>query len=499
MHQRPVPGSRPRYRGAFVLWLTLAALPVAGQMMGPLTGQSLFFNQASNPHGNSLAANAGLLYNSNVSYTANGTSATLALVGLSGNITHQGPRLDYHLTSDIAVVKYLNGAFPTEPSGYLDAGAELQIVPGFFSWIVQNTYSEVQINPYVPVTTNNIEHINNFSTGPRFTLRPTLRTSVTLEGTYSYVSGSAPAEFVNFDSQRYRGSLEAERAFSSTSSLYVLGSYEKVDFKDQVDNNNFSLGEAAAGYRLSDSRTALDISGGYSKIRVEDVLVPVHSIIGVVEERETQTFGGATWNFNLSRLITPSQRVALFGGQQYTDAATALRASFNQPGSGIAPTQLAAGGPFQYRTFGASWRFEALRTTLDVSVLASRSRFLVISPLTPDSNSKLANVALARQLGPVLTWDIGASYQRWNSIGAQVPINGQASWNMFTAFTNLQWRVGERLGLRFLYARTSQLGVGSNQVGIIASYDLISVARQASAELPQLLPTSPASLQSPQP
>jgi len=467
--------------------------------MGPLTGQSLFFNQASNAQANSLAVNAGLLYMSNATYTANATNATLALVGLSGNITYQGPRLDYHLLSDISVVKYLNGTFPTEPSGYLDAGAQLQIVPGFFSWIVQNTYSEVQINPYVPVTTNNLQHINNFSTGPRFTLRPTLRTSVTLEGTYSYVSGSAPAGFVNFDSQRYRGSLEAERAFSSSSSLYVRGSYEKVDFKDQVDNNNFSLGEAVAGYRLSGARTGLDFSAGYSEVRVEDVLVPVHSIIGVVEERETQTFGGPIWNFNLSRLITPSQRVALFAAQQYTDVAAALRASFNQPGSGIAPTQLAAGGPFQARTFGAGWHFEALRTRLDVSVAAYRTRYLVISPLTPDSNSKLANVALARQLSPVLTWDIGASYQRWNNIGGQVPINGQASWNTFTVLTGLQWRVGERLGLRFLYAHTSQLGVGSNQVGIIASYDLISVARQASGELPQLLPTSPASMQSPQP
>jgi len=466
--------------------------------MGPLTGQSLFFNQASNAQANSLAVNAGLLYTSNATYTANATNATLALVGLSGNITYQGPRLDYHLLSDISVAKYLNGTFPTEPSGSLDAGAQLQIVPGFFSWIVQNTYSQVLINPYVPVTTNNLENINNFSTGPRFTLRPTLRTSVTLEGTYSYVSGSAPAGFVNIDSQRYRGSLKAERAFSSTSSLYVRGSYEKVDFKDQVDNNNFSLGEAVAGYSLSDARTALDISGGYSKVRVEDVLVPVHSIIGVVEERETQTSGGLTWNFNLSRLITPSQRVALFGGQQYTDAATALRASFNQPGSGIAPTQLAAGGPFQGRTFGAGWHFEALRTRLDVSVASSRTRYLVISPLTPNTNAKFANVALARQLSPVLTWDIGATYQRWNNIGGQAPINGQASWNMFTAFTSLQWRVGERLGLRFFYQRSSQFGVGSNQVGIMASYDLISGARQAIAELPQLLPTSPSSMRSPQ-
>ena len=47
MNMRPGPGSRPRCRGAFALALTLMALPAAAQV-GPLTPQSLFFQQASN-------------------------------------------------------------------------------------------------------------------------------------------------------------------------------------------------------------------------------------------------------------------------------------------------------------------------------------------------------------------------------------------------------------------------------------------------------------------
>src|SRR5438874_1177575 len=60
------------------LVLALAPLPAAAQI-GPLTNQSLFFDQASNPHGgNYLAADAGLIYTDNVSRAANGSGDTLA-------------------------------------------------------------------------------------------------------------------------------------------------------------------------------------------------------------------------------------------------------------------------------------------------------------------------------------------------------------------------------------------------------------------------------------
>jgi len=505
MNQRPLPGSRPRYRGAFNLWLTLAALPAAAQI-APLTPQTLFFNQGSRSYTDSLAANAGLLYTNNATYTSGGAGATLALVGLSGDTARQGSRLDYHLDADIAVAKYLNGAFPTQLTGYLDGMAALKIVPGFFSWIVRDTYTQVQINPYAAVTPDNVVNLNYITTGPRFTMRPTLRTSVTLEGLYSYLSSNSPsAQFIDLDSHRYGGNLRIDRAFTHASSLYLKGSYEKVDFKDQVHNNNFSIGEAVAGFRLSSPRTSLDLSGGYSKVRVENLAVPVQSIIGIEQQRETRTFGGATWRVNLSRVITPSERISLFAGQQFTDVAAAAGLSFDQAVPIYAPVQIAAGAPFQARSFGADWRLEGLRSTLDVSVGAFQTRYVVNSSYlvdatlfqTPNTNSRVVSAMFARQLSPVLTWNIGASFQHWTNIavpGQPVPA-GPSSLNTSTALTSLSWRVGERLGLRFILLHTSQIGVGATQVGVIAFYALTSSAKQALTQTPGLGPTSPVSMQ----
>jgi hypothetical protein len=493
MSMRPAPGSRPRYRGAFGILLALAALPAAAQV-GPLTSQSLFFNQASNANiGNYLAANGGVLYTSNAQYTSSGSGDTLLTLGLGGNTAGESARLDYHLASDLMLLKYLGGTFGTSVTGYADGMAAFKIVPGLFSWIARETYTQLQIDPYAPATPDNLESLNYITTGPRFIWSPTLRTSLKLEALYSYISTSSSApQYVNLDNHRYGGNLSAERAFSSSSSLYIRGRYEKVDFKDQMDNNNFSIADGVGGFRLHGARTDFDISGGYSKIQVEDILTPVETILGTVERPETQNFGGAVWTLNLSRLITPSQRVALFGYQQFTDAAAALRLSFDQPVPTAVPTQLAAGNPFQSRTFGGDWRFETLRSSIDISVLDSRTRYVVITTNENNSDAKSVHALFARQLSPVLNWDIGASYSHIDY--AQASTTGQTTVNWTNALTDLRWRVSPRVALRFLYAYSSQNGLHTNQLGIIASYSLLG-ALPTQQESPQLLPTSPESMQ----
>src|SRR5579863_6919671 len=105
-------GRCPHYWAALAAWLVVAAMPAAAQV-GPLTTQNLFFDQASNAHvGNYLAVEGGLVYTDNAELSQHGGSgALLALLGLVGDLTHEGSRLDYRLDSDLAVVKYSNGDF----------------------------------------------------------------------------------------------------------------------------------------------------------------------------------------------------------------------------------------------------------------------------------------------------------------------------------------------------------------------------------------------------
>jgi hypothetical protein len=471
-------GPHPRRRGALTLWLALAALPATAQIT-PLSGQSLSMYRPSSAFtGDYLAAEGGFIYTDNVTRSASGSDQVLLTAGLSGDIAREGPRLDYRLSSNLVLLKYLGGAYPTEPSGYLDGTLKFKILPGFLTWIVRETFSEVQIDPYTPATPDNLVNLNFITTGPRFTVRPTLRTSVTLDALYSYVtSSSAATQFANLDSHRYGGDLRVDRAFSEDASLYLKGHYEKVDFKDQVNNNNFSTGEASAGYQLTDGRTVLDLSGGYSQLRVYDVLTTVEGPGGSRETQTTEQFHEPIWKVDLSRLVTPNQRVALHASEQFTDAVSQFRLGFDQPIPTMAPQPFASSDPFKQRQYSLDWRFQGARTVVNVSLLELRQHFLLKA--VNDLQTKSANVTLTRLLSPVLLWDLGASISRNEQIGTAPPDaieptpTGQSS-KLYGLSTGLRWQVGQHLTMRFIYVHSRQNGVFSeNQVGVIASWALL--------------------------
>jgi hypothetical protein len=495
-------GPRRRYRGALSLWLTLATVPLTAQQVTPLTSQAVFYYRPFNAYANYLALVGGLIYTDNVGRVQHGTGETVLLLGLSGDTGREGTRLDYRLSSNVAMLKYLGGSFPTEPTGFLDGKVVLKFVPGFFSWIARDTYSQVVINPYLPVTPDNLVGLNLITTGPRVTLRPTLRTSVTLDALYSYVtSSSAAAHYTNFDSHRYGGDLRVERAFSESASLYLKGHYDKVDFKDQV-SNNFSIGEAVAGYRLTEGRTVLDLSGGYSQLRVYDVLSTVAGPGGTRETVTTEKFDEPIWKADLSRLITPSQRLALHASEQFTDSATSFRLGFDQPVPTFAPTVgLAVSNPFKLRRYTLDWHFQATRTTVSVALAETRSRYLLSSD--HDYDAKGAYVRFSRLLSPVLTWNIGAGFQYNEQVGAPSAnggppvITGQSS-KVYGVLTDLRWQAGARLSLRFTYAHSEQRGAYTdNQIGVTADWALLGAQASVTQPPPALSPISPASTRSP--
>jgi hypothetical protein len=478
-------------RGQLAFLGPLAALlgsPAVAQI-GPITTQSLFFNQASNAHhGNYLEVDTGVIYTDNVLLEPGGPSDTLALLGLVGDLERVGTRFDYHIDSDISLVKYIPSEFQTQPFGYFDGSGELKIVPGFFSWVARDTYNDAILSPDEPITPDNVESINVATTGPRFTLRPTLRTSIIVDGTYSYVdSNSKSPLYVNIDNQRYGGDITVSRAFSSLLSAYVTGTAAKVRFKDTVDNTDFTEYQGLAGLRFTDPRTLIDVSGGYTRLRTIAVL-DVQSVAGLRETQQNQTPSGVNWAAVLSRLMRPTQRLSLHAQRLVTDASDLFLLNLNQPVPTTLAERIVSGQPFTYTTYGASWRFQATRTSFQIDVLDASQRYQ--GTPTDNSDSKIVSALIARQLSPVLNWDLGASYEH-DDYGAGVMDN------MVNAITNLRWRLGERLGLRFIYAHSvfSPHGYHANEVGILASYGLI----RPGAELQpggarQLQPLAPASL-----
>jgi hypothetical protein len=214
-------------------------------------------------------------------------------------------------------------------------------------------------------------------------------------------------------------------------------------------NSDYTLSQQVAGWKFDDARTVLDASGGVDELRVNN-----------------ETFRGATWNVNLSRLITPSQRISLLAAQALTDTVSLLRQNLNQAVPSVTAERLGSGSPFTNREYGIDWRFQQNRTAFDVSLIDSKQSYLVDS--TFNVQSKFVTALAARQLTPVINWDVGVRYEHQDYAQGGVL-------NTTSVITNVRWQVGRKVELRFLYAHALQSpnGYTDNQFGVTASYALV--------------------------
>ena len=119
------------------------------------------------------------------------------------------------------------------------------------------------------------------------------------------------------------------------------------------------------------------------------------------------------------------------------DATELFQSGFDAPVPTIVPQQLAVGDPFLNREFGADWRFQASRTSLDVGILDTRQRFRLTS--LDNRDLKDASALLARQLSAVLNWDIGVRFEH------QDLTSGESFNATCRRSPDLRWQMGGRL------------------------------------------------------
>src|SRR5262249_10456416 len=321
-------------------------------------------------------------------------SDEIYMIGLIGNLERQGaPRFDYHLSSNLALVKYGSNVFPTQPFGYLDAFGDFKIIPGSLSWTGRDTFSQALLNPLGAATPNNVASINNASTGPQLRLQPTLRTSFTLNGTATWVSSTTKAtNYNNISNHRWGGDFNFDRSFSNSLTGYISGSYMDVKFQDTTANTDFTQKQLQAGFRLGTGRTLMDASAGYTWVNLDNP--------------EQQTANGFTWNVQLSRLLSPTQRLTAHWLSQFTDAANLFRLNLDLPTPVGGQNQIATGSPFRHREVGADWFIEESRTVFNVGALY----FTEVYETAPQSNRDVYNIygLVTRQLSESISADVGA-------------------------------------------------------------------------------------------
>jgi hypothetical protein len=473
MNERSSGGAKA-HGPALAVLCALVALPAAAQTAGPTTTQQLFLDtaSASAAHGNYLEATAGLIYTTNVTLTPNGTGDELYAIGLIGNMDRQGaPRFDYHLDSDLTLIKYGSGAYPIQPFGFFDAFGDFKIDPGFFSWTGRETFTQALLQPLAPATPDNIESLNLISTGPRLHMQPTLRTTITINGYATWVDSTTKSTlYDNINNHRWGGDFNVNRAFNNSLSAYIGGNYMDVKFQDTQNNTDFVQKQLLAGIKVNAARTYLDASGGYTWVDLDNP--------------EKQQAHGLTWDISLSRLISPTQRISVYWLNQFTDAANLFYLNINQPVPGGGQNTIATGQPFSHREVGGDWRVQESRTTFELGAQYYQERYQE----TPESDRNVTNIygLASRELNESVTVNLGAGYVH------QDFLDGTETKNL-NVWASVRWRVGPRVALRFLYAYSSLTpnGYVDNQVGVTVLYALTQQAQAADERMSPMKTTAP--------
>ena len=101
-----------------------------------------------------------------------------------------------------------------------------------------------------------------------------------------------------------------------------------------------------------------------------------------------------------------------------------------------------------------------------------------------DRDIKAINALVARQITPVLNWEIGVNYER------QGYSSTTGTLTQIGAITSLRWQIGRRLGLRFIYAHASlnPHRYDENQIGITVSYALVGTPQTNAFGLENMVP-----------
>ena len=107
-----------------------------------------------------------------------------------------------------------------------------------------------------------------------------------------------------------------------------------------------------------------------------------------------------------------------------------------------------------------------MRTYLDINAVATSDHYEITS--SDNRDTKAVSALLLRQLNPSVKADLGLSYEKDNYTGG-------GSLKQLNLLASVRWRLGQRLGLRFIYAHTSisPNSVSENQIGVTVAYNLL--------------------------
>jgi hypothetical protein len=377
---------------------------------------------------------AGIGHSDNITRVESGeVDETLATVGTHVDWTKVTRRLDADVLVDLDYVEYLDDTYEGEVVGTADANLNFGLIPERLLWQVQDSFGQAQSDPFSPVTPENSENVNYFTTGPDLILNLGTQNSMRLFARYSTTN----YEVTDLDGERLGGGLSLSRALSAASRVALNATTEENEF-DNPANTGYERRSTSVSYDFTGGRTTISTQVGYSWIELD----------GGTKN------GGELFELSITREVSDSSTLELSAGSQFSDSGDALR-GISSGGGGGGPSQvLATSDPYENRDVSLRWDFHRNRTGISAGVSYEDNAYEVQTQF--DRTRVMYNASFSRQLQPTLTFMLTAHYSEDEYEVSDLEFDD------LQATASLTWNLSRHLGLRL---SLEQFERGSTQPG----------------------------------
>ena len=382
-------------------------------------------------------------------------SQTIATADADFAVKEQSRLLEVNAKGDFTYLDYLQNAYSSQLLGRFDGVGNLAIVPGRLIWVVRDDWGQAALDPYTPVTPDNIENINYLTTGPDLTLRLGAINFIDVSARYA----RAQYQTSPFNSNRALGSIAVGRDLSAGSTLSLNGDAERVMFDNTLINTDFDRGSGFVRYALHGYRTDL----------VADLGATTVSQAGA-------SINGSDAKLQLSRKLSAAATLSFTAGRDLTDAASSF-STVQAGATGIVGTTPPALTSNSYTANYASvgWQYVRHRTTIRVTARWEKDTYAGQSAL--DLTYRGAELNVERQLTRALSMQfIGRWYKTDYPNAVVAPEAGSSNFNDGLVGAALTWRHGRGLEIRMRYDHASYVvsegntGYTENRVFLTVGY-----------------------------
>lgn len=224
-------------------------------------------------------------------------SQTLGVADLDFDLNEQRRLFDVQAKGNFTYLDFLQGAYKNELVGRFDGLGQYVLVPDNITWVFQDDFGQVQLDPFAPLTPTNRENVNYASTGPDFALRLGPTTYLTFGARYARSDYAVSP----FNSNRFIGSTSLDMPLSSLSSVSLNLSSERVLFANTLVNTDFDRSSLFAHYELQGALSEFSTNLGLSQI---DQTTGANRAPLVKIHFTHKSSAAATWAFTAGRDIT---------------------------------------------------------------------------------------------------------------------------------------------------------------------------------------------------